>query len=480
MADQSHPDDIDEWLEFSEQPDGDGPRPTLRHPVVYVAVVIGILIAVGLVALRPTGETRAGAEAQRSVLGFPTDFFDGEVSTALIGPCDFLPEVDCATISFLIEEGPHEGQIYTQVFSTGETTPKFEVGQGVMLSYREPNGRVTAVSDEPCEWDQEYTCSMVTAVVTRGDLFGREVTVEVASEFDDFRIGEDVDITFDEDALAIAVAATSLESQYQFSDFDRRFVLLVVLFVFCAAVVVLGRWRGVAALAGLGLSLAIVIGWLLPAILDGRNPAWVAFIGGSAVAFVALYVSHGVSLMTSSALIGTIAALGLTSVLSRLTIIAADFTGLASEESTLLTLYSGLDIRGLLLAGMVLGAAGALDDVTVTQAESVWQLRRANRDATEADLRSAAMSIGRHHIGSTVNTLLLAYLGASLPLAVLFVIAGQSFGTIVNSEVVAVEIVRTLVGSLGLIAAVPITTWLAARIAASGRGDVRLGHSHTR
>jgi uncharacterized membrane protein len=122
------------------------------------------------------------------------------------------------------------------------------------------------------------------------------------------------------------------------------------------------------------------------------------------------------------------------------------------------------------LAGMVLGAAGALDDVAVTQASSVWQLKRSRPDAGFGPLWAGGLRIGQHHIGSTVNTLLLAYLGASLPLAILFTLADQSLGTVVNSEVVAVEIVRTLVGSIGLVAAVPLTTWLAATIAS--REDV--------
>jgi uncharacterized membrane protein len=156
----------------------------------------------------------------------------------------------------------------------------------------------------------------------------------------------------------------------------------------------------------------------------------------------------------------------LTTLLSAVTVALADITGFATEESTLLTLFDGIDVRGLVLAGMVLGAAGALDDVTVTQSSAVWQLRAARPDAGFTPLWRAGLRIGQHHIGSTVNTLLLAYLGASLPLAVLFVIAQQSLGTVVNSEVVAVEVVRTLVGSIGLVAAVPFTTWLAATVAA--------------
>jgi len=158
-----------------------------------------------------------------------------------------------------------------------------------------------------------------------------------------------------------------------------------------------------------------------------------------------------------------IAALVLTVVLSAIVVEAARFTGFAAEETSLLTFFGSIDVGGLLLAGIVLGAAGALDDVAITQAATVWELRAANPAYRRRDLFQGAMRVGRDHIASIVNTLLLAYAGASLPLLVLFLVAGQSLGVVANSEVVAIEIVRTLVGSIGLVAAVPFTTWLAAR-----------------
>jgi uncharacterized membrane protein len=209
--------------------------------------------------------------------------------------------------------------------------------------------------------------------------------------------------------------------------------------------------------------LVVVLVWLLPALLDGRNAVLVAIVGASAIAYLALYMSHGFNVMTTVALFGTVAALALTALLSWLTVEAAQFTGFATEESTLLVLFNGVDIGGLVLAGMVLGAAGALDDVTITQASSVWQMKSMNPIADPSDLLRHGIRIGQHHIGSTVNTLLLAYLGAALPLAILLAVAQQPLGAIANSEVVAIEIVRTLVGSIGLVAAVPITTWLAVR-----------------
>lgn len=463
------PDDIDdqgleEWIAYADHDDAAASSASWRHPLTLIAAAIGVLIVVGLIVLAPTGEARERAEAERSVLGLPTDFFAAEVVASTVGPCDFFPEADCATVSFSILEGPDAGRTYVQVFTTGGSTPEFEVGQSVVLSYRAPNGRVVAVDTGPCDFDPQQTCDLITVSLTAGDLFGTTVTVSTAG-FEELTVGEQVEVTFDEGGTAIAVVPADLSSQYQFSDFERTSVLIVAFVVFAAAVIALGRWRGLAALAGLGATLIIVVVWLLPAILDGRNPALVALVGAGAVAYVALYLSHGVSLMTTVALIGTLGALVLTTVLSALAVEAAAFTGFATEESTLLTLFEGIDVRGLVLAGMVLGAAGALDDVTVTQSSAVWQLRSVRPDAPVGDLWRAGLRIGQHHIGSTVNTLLLAYLGAALPLAVLFVIAEQSLGTVANSEVVAVEIIRTLVGSIGLVAAVPLTTWLAARVA---------------
>lgn len=457
-------DPIDEWLEFA--PESEPSEPRRIHPVVVVAALAAVLVVVGLVVLRPTGSSQARAEQALSAIGVPTEFHRAEVTAVFEGPCDGTPDQACLTITFEILDGPDTGRTYVQVFSEGGTTPEFAPGQTVVLSYRPPNGRVESREEVPCDFDPEVPCDMYVIVMTAGDLVGERVEYVIPQGFETLAVGDDVEVTFDEAAVVIAATPSDVSTQYQFADFDRRLVLVAVAAVFAIAVIALGRWRGLAALAGLGATVVVILLWLLPAILDGRNPVLVALVGSAAVAFLALYVAHGFSLMTTVALLGTLAALTLTTALSALTVAAANFTGFVSEESTLLVLFETIDVRGLLLAGMVLGAAGALDDVTVTQASAIWQLRRAKPDAEFAELWRTGLVIGRDHIGSTVNTLLLAYLGASLPLAILFVLSQQSLGTIANSEVVAVEIVRTLVGSIGLVAAVPATTWLAARIAA--------------
>jgi uncharacterized membrane protein len=184
---------------------------------------------------------------------------------------------------------------------------------------------------------------------------------------------------------------------------------------------------------------------------------------------IALYLAHGYTPLTHVAAIGAFAALALTTGLSWLVVAAADFTGLVSEEAFYLLTLPDIDLSGLLLAGIVLGAIGALDDVTVTQASAVWEVNQANPELESRDLFDAGLRIGRDHIASTVNTLLLAYAGAAMPLLILFSLSGLRLSVVASSEVVAVEIVRTLVGSIGLVAAVPITTWLAAKQATRPR-----------
>jgi uncharacterized membrane protein len=244
------------------------------------------------------------------------------------------------------------------------------------------------------------------------------------------------------------------------------------------AVVALGRWKGVAALIGVGVSVAIILGYVLPTLLAGGPPVLVAVVAASVIAAVTFVITHGATAFAAVAYLGTVVALALTAVLSELAFATAWITGLASEEATYLTLLPGVDVSGLILAGAVLGALGALDDVTITQTSTVWELRAANPDLSTAQLRTAGLRVGRDHIASTVNTLVLAYAGAAMPILVLFVLSNLGPSEVMSSEVIAVEVLRTVVGSIGLIAAVPITTWLAAIVARSRTPEHGGGHVH--
>jgi len=253
---------------------------------------------------------------------------------------------------------------------------------------------------------------------------------------------------------------------YRVADFQRDYPLLWLAVIFAGAVLLLGRWRGLAALGALALSFVVLLVFVLPAILSGHDPLAVAVVGSSLIMFAVLYLTHGLSARTSTAVLGTLLSLALIGALGAAFSAAARLTGLDDQTTDLIAaLGTGIDARGLLLAGMVIGALGVLDDVTVTQTSAVWELRRANPDLGARELFGAAMRIGRDHVASAVNTLVLAYAGAALPLMLLFSLAGPGLGDVVTSQEVATEVVRTLVGSIGLVASVPITTAIAAAVA---------------
>lgn len=256
---------------------------------------------------------------------------------------------------------------------------------------------------------------------------------------------------------------------YSYADKDRQAPLLWLALLFAALVMALGRSQGVLALAAMITTVVILIGFVAGSVLDGNDPILVCLVAASTIAFLTLYLTHGFSPTTTTALIGTLLALCLTLAISSLFFALAGFTGLATEEGLVLPIIAGdIDLTGLLLGGAMISALGALDDVTVTQVATVAELRRQNPAMSRGQLFASGIRVGREHIGATVNTLLLAYAGVSLPLVLLFRVSNQSLALIANSELVAVEIVRTLCGSFGLIAAVPITTWLTALLVSSG------------
>jgi uncharacterized membrane protein len=253
---------------------------------------------------------------------------------------------------------------------------------------------------------------------------------------------------------------------YNIQDLERGRPLLLLAALFVGAVVAFGRWQGVRSLVGLGLSFVVIVGFVVPAILHGHSPVLVAVTGAMAIMLISLYLSHGTGPKTTAAVVGTALALSLTAALAIAFVAAASLTGLASEEALSANFaVGGLSLRGLLLAGIIIGGLGVLDDVTMSQASLVTELHHANPTAGMAELVGGALRVGRDHIAATVNTLFLAYAGAALPALILFVTGQDSLGTVATTEIVAVEVVRALCGSVGLIAAVPLTTILAALVA---------------
>jgi len=251
--------------------------------------------------------------------------------------------------------------------------------------------------------------------------------------------------------------------QYQIIDHQRGQQMWLLVIAAALAIIAFGRWRGLAALAGLAVTFAILLMFVVPAILDGRPALLVAVVGSAAIMLLVLYLTHGFNVPTSVAVLGTLSSLVLTGLLAAATTTAFHLTGVASEEASFLTLtYQSVNMQGLLLAGILIGSLGVLDDVAVTQAVTVSELAAANPALTGRQLYRAAARVGRSHIASVVNTIVLAYAGASLPLLLLIAGAHAPLGQMLTGQLLAEEIVRSVVGTMGLLAAVPITTALAA------------------
>jgi uncharacterized membrane protein len=298
-------------------------------------------------------------------------------------------------------------------------------------------------------------CIKVTARLAGGREVGFDTTDPTGGMF---RAGQRVRLAVNEQP--------GQPPYYNIQDLERGRPLLVLVALFVGAVVAFGRWQGIRSLVGLGLSFVVIVSFVVPAILRGRSPVLVAVTGAMAIMLVSLYLSHGLGPKTTAAVVGTALALGLTAALAIAFVAATSLTGLASEEALNANFaVGGLSLRGLLLAGIIIGGLGVLDDVTMSQASLVAELHQANPTAGFAALVGGALRVGRDHIAATVNTLFLAYAGAALPLLILFVTGQDSLGTVATTEVVAVEVVRALCGSVGLIAAVPLTTFLAALVA---------------
>lgn len=254
--------------------------------------------------------------------------------------------------------------------------------------------------------------------------------------------------------------------QWSIADFDRSSPMYLLLAVFALAVIALSRWRGVASLLSLAASLALVIWFVLPNLLEGRSPLLVAIVAASGVMVVTLYLGHGIRAVTSVAFIGTLLSLVLAGAIGFFFTAAAQFTGFSNESVAFLSaLREDLDYEGLILAGLIIGALGVLDDVTVTQAAAVWELRAADPTASRRRVFGAAMRIGRSHVTAAVNTLCLAYASSMLPLLLLLSLTSSDFGSALLSDGIGQEVLRGVVGSLGIIAAVPITTAIAVLVA---------------
>ena len=349
---------------------------------------------------------------------------------------------------------------------------------------------VVAISAPPCPPPQEGSCIEADVKLETGPDEGETTTLSVGSsgpQTPDLQLGDEIRVLASVPPPAGTVPGgdqAPVVPAYSFSDFERRAPMLWLAIAFAVLVIAFGRLRGALSLAGLAISLAIVLAFIVPSILDGNSPIAVAVVGGMAVMLVTIALAHGLGPKSLAAMLGTGFSLLLVAALAAGFTELTHLTGLASEEAVLLRFQGvAVDFQGLLLAGMVIGALGVLDDVTVSQASTAMALRAANPALRIREVYSRALVVGRDHVSATVNTLVLAYVGTSLPVLLIFSARGIGLGDALNGEAVATEVVGTLVGSIGLIAAVPVTTLFAARLAVGLPSDRRAavadhGHAH--
>lgn len=319
---------------------------------------------------------------------------------------------------------------------------------------------------------KEYRNQRLDIYVTKGSLSEQNIIVESGAL-------PTLSQRAYEEGDKVIISATLTDNGppiFTITDFIRTTPLLFITSIFVLLSIIIGRKKGLASLMGLGISFIIIAYFILPQITQGRDPVVIAVVSALGIMVTTFYLSHGFNQVTTTAIAGTSIAISITAVLGTIFVDAANLTGFSSDEAIFLDISTGgtLNMHGLVLAGIIIGTLGILDDITISQAAIVAELKQTDERLTHAELFSKAMNIGRDHIASLVNTLILVYTGSALPLMLLFIEGSQTFTQTLNTEIIAEEIIRTLVGSIGLIIAVPITTLIATY------SLKRTTHKHTR
>jgi len=334
------------------------------------------------------------------------------------------------------------------------------------------------VTTRPCRLSASHTCRIVQIKILDGPRKGQrsELTTVAAVGSLDVSQGDRIRVYKN-----TAPAGSGPAPGFSFADFDRRSAMLWLSVGFGVLLLATGRLHGLRALVGLLASLVIVVEFVVPAILHGSSPFAVAIVGAAAVMLVMMPLSYGFGAKALAAWLGTAISLLLAAGLAYAFAHIAHLSGATSDESVYLgASQTSLSLQGLLVAGMVIGALGVLVDLTVSQASTVIALRRVNPSLRFGGLFRGALEVGHDHIAATVATLVFAYAGAALPVLLIFNVGGTSFADAVNGEAVADQVIAALVGSIGLIASMPVTTALAALLAPR-MSDKQLGraeHAH--
>lgn len=353
------------------------------------------------------------------------------------------------------------------------TTDSFQVVSGSVASVVNASCAGGAATGSPTRVQDDLECQTAQVATDRGS-YQVEIPAQVTASTEVVR-GDNLKILIGEDLAEAGV----------FVDFERTVPVALLATLYALVVVAVARWRGVRAIGGLVLSFVVLFGFMIPALLEGGPPFWVGLIGSMLIMLVVLYFAHGVSLRTTTALLGTCIGLLLTAGLAAWASDTAYLIGLGEEYSYILTsVVPEIRLSGIVLTGLLVAGLGVLNDVTITQSSAVWEIKAAQPTISARDLFAAGMRIGRDHIASTVYTIAFAYAGAALPMLMVVSLYDRSMmDTIMSAEMVE-EVVRILVGSVGLVLAIPITTGIAVAVAtrvaepAEQSRTITAGHTH--
>lgn len=334
------------------------------------------------------------------------------------------------------------------------TTESFSVVSGAVSSVTATSCEQGSEIGSPTRVQDDLECQIAQVATSQG-YYEVDIPAQVSASTQVVR-GDNVKILVGEDLADIGV----------FVDFERTIPVGLLAALYALVVVIVAGWRGIRAIGGLILSFLVLFGFMIPALLEGGPPFWVGLIGSMLIMLVVLYFAHGVSLRTTTALLGTFIGLLLTAGLAAWASDSAYLMGLGEEYSYMLaSVVPEIRLSGIVLTGLLVAGLGVLNDVTITQSSAVWEIKAAQPTITSKALFAAGMRIGRDHIASTVYTIAFAYAGAALPMLMVVSLYDRSmFDTILSAEMVE-EVVRILVGSVGLVLAIPITTGIAVAVA---------------
>jgi uncharacterized membrane protein len=373
--------------------------------------------------------------------------------------------------------------VFATIFGVALLWPRGELDtRGRFGPIRTVGGLAERVEEVSCEISASKRCRVVHVKILDGEHKGRTVLLTTVAQVGSLDVSAGDRIRVYRSELPPSADRPANRDNYSFADFDRRRAMLWLSIAFVVLLLATGRIHGLRALVGLVASLVIVVEFIVPAILHGSAPLAVAIVGAFAVMLVMMPLSYGLGAKAMAAWLGTAVSLLIAAGLAYAFARIAHLSGAASDESVYLgAAQSTVSLQGLLVAGMVIGVLGVLVDLTVSQASTVIALRRANPSLGFSGLFRGALEVGHDHIAATVHTLVFAYAGASLPVLLIFSVGSTSFADAVNGEAVADEVIAALVGSIGLIASMPVTTALAALLAprmSDRQLEAADGHGH--